>query len=72
MDELEERSAEVLNASAGADRLVNSSDKGAFPEPGGDIVTVSMEICVAVSMKDGENNLQTRWQPHHPNDAINR
>lgn len=54
MDELEERSAEVLNTSAGADRLVNSSDKGAFPEPGGDIVTVSMEICVAVSMKDGK------------------
>lgn len=47
MDELEE-------SGAGADRLLNSSDKGAFPEPGGDIVTVSMEICVAASMKDGK------------------
>lgn len=33
---------------------MNSSDKGAFPEPGGDIVTVSMEICVAACMKDGK------------------
>lgn len=54
MDELEESGAEVLNTSAGADPLVNSSDKGAFPEPGGDIVTVSMGICVAAYMKDGK------------------
>lgn len=72
MEELEESGAEILNASAGADRLVNSSDKGAFPEPGGDIVTVSMEMRVSAYMKDGENNLQTRRRPHHPNDASGR
>lgn len=52
MEELEESGAEILNTSAGADRLVNSSDKGAFPEPGGDIVMVSMEMCVSAYMKD--------------------
>lgn len=54
MDELEESGAEILNTSAGADRLATSSDKGAFPEPGGDIVTVSMEMCVAAYMNDGK------------------
>lgn len=46
MDVLEESGAGILNTVAGAERLVNSSDKGAFPEPGGDIVTVSMGIRV--------------------------
>lgn len=54
MDVLEESGAGILNTAAGAERLVNSSDKGAFPEPGGDIVTVSMGIRVAAYMKDGK------------------
>lgn len=72
MDELEDSVAEILNTSAEADRPVNSSDKGGFPEPGGDIVRVSMEIGASAYMKDGKNNLQTHRRPHHPNDAINR
>lgn len=48
------KTAEILNTSSDADRLVNSSDKGGFPEPGGDIVRVSMEIRAAARMKDGK------------------
>lgn len=51
---MEESGAEVLNTSAGAERLANSSDKGAFPEPGSDIATVSMEMCFAAYVKDGK------------------
>lgn len=59
--------AEILNTSAEADRPVNSSDKGGVPDPGGDVVRVSMEMCAAVCER---REKQAPRQPHHPNDGV--
>ena len=52
----------LLNAAAhmfNVSSRVNRSDKGGFPEPGGDIVRVSMEIQPFPNMRGGHDSLFT-------------